>query len=193
MLHDRPGDGRRVPTRDTLEGKAPRRRPQRRLGRQLEEVAKAVGGGYCQLQMPLSLALGVRGTVAGHRLGALEKGGGGTSPLRMHPWSRRAWRAVLTMAPQEHFCSCAADVLVYIDKKQPAKTRPQLLSDLRPEALELKAPERPYHQPPGGWGMGWGVSEQAGLRAEPAHRPRTPLTEQRRERDPPKQHYNVPT
>ena len=48
------------------EGKGPRSRPQRRLdGR----VAKAVGGGYCRLQMPLRLALGVRGTVAGHRLG----------------------------------------------------------------------------------------------------------------------------
>ena len=40
----------------------------------LEEVAKAVGGGYCRLQMPLSLALGVRETVAGHRLGALRAG-----------------------------------------------------------------------------------------------------------------------
>ena len=30
--------------------------------------------------MPLRLALGVRGTVAGHRLGALESGGGGASP-----------------------------------------------------------------------------------------------------------------
>ena len=49
----------------------------KRLGRRLEEVAKAVGGGYCRLQMPLKLALGARGTVAGHRLGALE---GGTSP-----------------------------------------------------------------------------------------------------------------
>ena len=47
--------------------------------RRLEEVVKAVGGGYCWLQMPLRLALGVRGTVAGHSLGALE-GGGGTSP-----------------------------------------------------------------------------------------------------------------
>ena len=60
--------------RDALEGKAPQRRPQRRLGRRLEEVAKAVGGGYCRLQMPLRLALGVRGTVAGHRLDALEGG-----------------------------------------------------------------------------------------------------------------------
>ena len=51
----------------------------RRLGRRLEEVAEAVGGGYCRLQMPLSLALGVRGTVAEHRLGALGGGGGAPS------------------------------------------------------------------------------------------------------------------
>ena len=63
------------PTRGAFEGKGPQRWPQRRLGRRLEEVAKAVGGGYCRLQMPLRLALGVRGTVAGHRLGALEGGG----------------------------------------------------------------------------------------------------------------------
>ena len=37
-------------------------------------------GGYCRLQMPLRPALGVRGTVAGHRLGALEEGGGGLPP-----------------------------------------------------------------------------------------------------------------
>ena len=36
-----------------------------------------VRGGFCRLQMPLKLALGVRETVAGHRLGALEGGGGG--------------------------------------------------------------------------------------------------------------------
>ena len=64
--------------RAALEGKGPERRPQRRLGRRLEEVAKAVGGDYCRLQMPLKLAIGVRGTVAGHSLGA--RGGGGTSP-----------------------------------------------------------------------------------------------------------------
>ena len=63
-----------TPARDTLEGKVPRRQSQKRLGRRLEEVAKAVGGGYCRLQMPLRPALGVRGTVAGHRLGALEGG-----------------------------------------------------------------------------------------------------------------------
>ena len=47
---DRGGGG------DALEGKRPQRWPQRRLGRRLEEVAKAVGGGYCRLQMPLKLA-----------------------------------------------------------------------------------------------------------------------------------------
>ena len=57
--------------RDALEGEGPQGRPQRRLDRRLEEVAEAVGGGYCRLQMSLSLALGVRGTVAGRRLGAL--------------------------------------------------------------------------------------------------------------------------
>ena len=62
--------------RDALKGKAPQRRPQKRLDRRLQEVTKAVGGGYCRLQMPLKLALAVRGTAAGHRLGALEGGGG---------------------------------------------------------------------------------------------------------------------
>ena len=55
--------------------------PRRRLGRRLEEVAKAVGGGYRRLQMPLRLALGVRGTVGGRRLSALERWGGGGSDL----------------------------------------------------------------------------------------------------------------
>ena len=45
----------------------------------MEEVAKAVGGGYCRLQMPLKLALAIRETVAGRWQGALE-GGWGTSP-----------------------------------------------------------------------------------------------------------------
>ena len=57
------------------EEKAPQRRPQQRLDRRLEEVAQAVGGGYCRLQMPLKPAFGVRRTAAGHRLGALEEGG----------------------------------------------------------------------------------------------------------------------
>ena len=53
---------------------------QKRLDRRLEEVAKVVGGGCCRLQMPLKPALAVRETVAGHRLGALEWGGGGRQP-----------------------------------------------------------------------------------------------------------------
>ena len=53
-----------------LEGKKLQRRPQKRLDRRLQEVAKAVGGGYCRLQLPLKLA--VRGTVARHRLGVFS-------------------------------------------------------------------------------------------------------------------------
>ena len=72
------------PPRDALEGKGTQWRPQKRLDRRLEEVAKAVGGGYCRLQMPLKLALGVRETVAGHRLRALE-GGGVPPPFQCIP------------------------------------------------------------------------------------------------------------
>ena len=65
-----------------MEGTGPQRRPKKRVDWRLEEVAKAVGGGYCRLQTPLRLALAVRGTVAGRRLGALKGGGGGRgSPL----------------------------------------------------------------------------------------------------------------
>ena len=60
--------------RDALEEKGPRRQPQKRLDRRSEAVGKAVAGSFCRLQMPLKLALGVRETVAGHRLGALERG-----------------------------------------------------------------------------------------------------------------------
>ena len=74
--------GAGAPPRDALEGKGPQRWPQKRLDRRLEEVAKAVGGGYCRLQMPLKLALAVRETVAGHRLGALEGGGGYLPPFQ---------------------------------------------------------------------------------------------------------------
>ena len=64
-----------------MEGKGPQRRPQERLDRRLEEVFKAVGGGYCRLQMPLRLALAFRETVAGHRRGALEGGSGDLPPF----------------------------------------------------------------------------------------------------------------
>ena len=79
--------GRETSARDALEGKGPQRRPQKRLDRRLEEVAKAVGGGSCQLQMPLKLALGIRGTMAGHRLGTWKGRGGTTSP----PNASLAW------------------------------------------------------------------------------------------------------
>ena len=72
----------RAIARDASEGKGPQRRAQQRLGRRLEEVTKAVGGGYCRLQMPLRLALGVRGTVAGRRLGRPGGGGGDLPPLQ---------------------------------------------------------------------------------------------------------------
>ena len=71
--------------RGALEGKGPQRRPNRRLGRRLEEVAKAVGSGCYRLQMPLKLAVAVRETVAGHRLDALEGGGGVPPPLQCIP------------------------------------------------------------------------------------------------------------
>ena len=74
--------------RDASEGKGPQRRPQKRVERRLEKVAKAVGGGYCRLQMPLRLALGVRETVAGHRLGALGGGGGYLPPFQFIPGAR---------------------------------------------------------------------------------------------------------
>ena len=51
----------------------------------MEEVAKAVGGDYCRLQMPLQLALGVRETVAGHRLGAPRGGWGYAPPFQSRP------------------------------------------------------------------------------------------------------------
>ena len=63
--------------RGAFEGKG----PQRRSDRPLEEVAKAVGGDYYRLQMPLRLSLGVRETVAGRRLGALDGG----SPFQCTP------------------------------------------------------------------------------------------------------------
>ena len=62
-------------SRGALEGKGSQRRPQNGSGRRSEEVAEAVGGGYCRLQLPLKVALAVRETVPRHRPGALEGGG----------------------------------------------------------------------------------------------------------------------
>ena len=59
----------RVGGRHASEGKGPQRRPQQRFDRRLEEVAKAVGGGYCRLQLPLKLALAVIATARNHEPG----------------------------------------------------------------------------------------------------------------------------
>ena len=63
-----------------------------RLGRRLEEVAKAVGGGCCRLQMPLGLAFAVRVTVAGHRLVTLELGAADAQTA--HPTTSSTARAL---------------------------------------------------------------------------------------------------
>ena len=72
---------------DALEEEGPQRRPQRRLSRRLEDVAEAVGIGYCRLQMPLKLALASGGTLTGHRLPwrAVGGGGGGLPPFQCIP------------------------------------------------------------------------------------------------------------
>ena len=59
---------------DTLEGKGPQRRPQKPLARRLEEVAKAVGGGYCRLHIPFEPGTCRQGDMAWHRQGALDGG-----------------------------------------------------------------------------------------------------------------------
>ena len=82
--HPPPARRRNLDPRIALEGNGPQRRPQKRLDRRLEEAAKAVGGGYCQLQTPLRLSFGVRETVAGHMLSA-RKGEGYLHLLPMHP------------------------------------------------------------------------------------------------------------
>ena len=120
-----------------MEGKGPQRSPRKRLGRRLEEVAQAVGGGYCRLQMPLRLALGVTGTVAGHRLGALEggglaqglgmRGGGGTSPLfQCIPWAGGSHTTHPTPLPP-----------------LPSKNGPHFLPGLRPKPKFSSAPAAP--------------------------------------------------
>ena len=90
--------------RDAVEGKGPHSRPQRRVDRGSEEVAKAVGGGYCQLQMPWKLALAVRETAAGYKLGALEEGGGGClPPFQCIPGSGGCGHRVLAIGGAQRF------------------------------------------------------------------------------------------
>ena len=90
--------------RDTLEGKGPQRWSMKRLDRRLEEVTKAVGGGYCRLQMPVKRAVAIRQTVAGRRLGALERGGGGVPPPPSNAslWGVSPWGCRITTPPLPH-------------------------------------------------------------------------------------------
>ena len=67
-------------------GEGPQRQPQRRLDRRLAKVAKAVGGGYCRLQMPLKVALGSQRDSGWAQAGRPGRGGGGNPhPLPVHP------------------------------------------------------------------------------------------------------------
>ena len=96
--------GRGEGGRDALAGKGPQRRPQQRLGRRLEEVTKAVGGGYCRL--PLRVALAVRGTVAGRMFAPpsqrippppQRRRGRDTKGHKQHPWA--AGPAAVPLSP----------------------------------------------------------------------------------------------
>ena len=95
-------------------GVPPQRRPRQQLDRRLEAVAKAVGSGYCRLQMPLKPALAVRGTVAGRRLGTLFGGRGGMFATHcavvyvLHSQSalvERILRLLLTTPPPNTRCT----------------------------------------------------------------------------------------
>ena len=55
--------------RDALEGKGVSKAVPKAVRQAVEGVAKAVGGGYCRLPLALRMAVAVRETVAGHRLG----------------------------------------------------------------------------------------------------------------------------
>ena len=153
--------------RDALEGKGPQRQPQRRLGRRLEEVAKAVGGGYCRLQMPLRLALGVRETVAGHGLGALEGG----YPLPMHPWPRARTQTSVPRTPpvrrRPAQTSCSGPSL----QTPPAPPAPRTITETaRGEG------GRPTHPP------GPQMVRAAAPSSAPAPRPLAPPVPRRRSR-----------
>ena len=67
-----------------------------------EAVRQALGGGYCQLPNPLKLAPAVRGTVAGHRLGALEGGGGYLPPFQCIPAPCPTQQSLLRMHFTRH-------------------------------------------------------------------------------------------
>ena len=107
-----------------------------------------MGGGYCRLQMPLQLALGIRGTVAGHRPGALEGGGvppplpvpgwtppplKGAPPVHRPPNSPPSSRRLQSYAPMLQgdllalLTSVAVTLLLPLSKRLQARTPPLLL------------------------------------------------------------------
>ena len=66
---------------------------------------------YCRLQMPWKPALGVRGTVAGHRLGALEVGGGGAfPPFQCNPCSGLSFGGPQTLDQPLHDATGCVDL-----------------------------------------------------------------------------------
>ena len=83
--------------RDALEGKGPQRRPQRRLGRRSEEVAKALGGRLLSVTNAIEAGTWRQGDSGWAQAGRPGGGGGGTSPPsnasllipHMRHWSRR--------------------------------------------------------------------------------------------------------
>ena len=75
--------------------------PQRRLNRRLEEVAKAVGGGYCRLQMLLRLAFAVRETANSASLPPMVK------PSMSHGSVLRITRQRSRHAAGAHACARA--------------------------------------------------------------------------------------
>ena len=158
------------PPRDALERKGPQQLPQRRLDRRLEGLAKAVGSGYFRLQMPLGLALAVRGTVAGHRLGALE-GGGVHPPFQCIPDPPCSSRVSDRVPPPHSPTSPLVDgVELYICWASrcalPFRTRPRRGSRTpmpRRQSVSRPAGPPPITGPAGGGGGGLSFSDAMSL------------------------------
>ena len=129
--------------RDAFEGKGPQRQPQKRLDRRLEEVAKAVGGGYCRLQMPLKIplkmALAVTETVAARRLGALE--GGVPPPFQCIPAVGSPPGCTNTTA-KERFGRHAAVNPVRVRQAPPQADKPHVGQGIHSHS-SLRLPPRP--------------------------------------------------
>ena len=100
-------------------------------------MPKRFGGGYCRLQMPLSLALGVRGTVAGHWLGRRGGGGGSGSPSN----------APLVMIPDQATGIVPGGlVLVVLLTKGPCRARAQCRSPSEGLRTAVPCPRPPARE-----------------------------------------------